>query len=486
MNQPILTRPPRWLIPITSVILLLVILASFALFIRENWNALNYPYALDYGEGVVLDQTMRLSRFEAIYRNNLTTPPLIVSNYPPIYTLVQAPFAWAFGPALWYGRLISILSAIAAAVFCSLIVHSLTGDHRAGVISGALLLVFPCVIYWSGLNRIDSLALALSCAGMYAVVRAGHRGSGLLLAAALFTLSIYTRQSYALAAPAASFIWLFTQRMRRGAIGLAGATVTLTAGLLLALNTLTGGGFWLNIVSANVGIFDWSVVVSQFSRLLAYSPILVLCALAVCVSVAFGGEINRQKAWWLACPYLAGAIISGLTIGKEGSNVNYLFELAVALSLCGGIALAWIHNNQWLQAVYLAGITAQVIIMMNWTIVNYARNPAMLAATANVERLSQIIRAAPDPVLSDITVDLVVLNGHPLYYEPFARRQLIDAGLWNPAPFISDIRNRRFPLILLFRDMRESRWTPEMLDAVYTSYRLDQTIAGTNIYVPKQ
>ena len=46
-------------------------------------------------------------------------------------------------------------------------------------------------------------------------------------------------------------------------------------------------------------------------------------------------------SWRLVAPYALGAVASGLTIGKVGSNVNYLIELGAGVSLAIGALLAW-------------------------------------------------------------------------------------------------------------------------------------------------
>ena len=86
------------------------------LLLQTDWIGITFPYPLDYGEGPLLDQAMRLVRFENIYRHDLTVPPYTLANYPPLFPLAQAPFVWAFGPAFWYGRALSVLSILAAAL----------------------------------------------------------------------------------------------------------------------------------------------------------------------------------------------------------------------------------------------------------------------------------------------------------------------------------------------------------------------------------
>lgn len=47
--------------------------------------AIDFPFPLDYGEGPILDQVMRLWHGENIYRPDLTQAPYVVSNYPPFF-----------------------------------------------------------------------------------------------------------------------------------------------------------------------------------------------------------------------------------------------------------------------------------------------------------------------------------------------------------------------------------------------------------------
>ena len=71
------------------------------MFLQHDWIAVRFPYPLDYGEGPLLDQIVRLAHFENIYRVDLTVPPYTVANYPPLFLLAQVPWLWAFGPAFW-------------------------------------------------------------------------------------------------------------------------------------------------------------------------------------------------------------------------------------------------------------------------------------------------------------------------------------------------------------------------------------------------
>ena len=77
---------------VATVLLLLAQGLAVLLFLRHGWQALAFPYPLNYGEGPLLDQSVRLAAFENIYRTNLSAPPYVVANYPPLFMLAQVPF----------------------------------------------------------------------------------------------------------------------------------------------------------------------------------------------------------------------------------------------------------------------------------------------------------------------------------------------------------------------------------------------------------
>ncbi|MBE0695489.1 MAG: hypothetical protein IH586_01055, partial [Anaerolineaceae bacterium] len=104
------------LLVLTLVGLSIPFWSSVSTYVRLAHASLSFRYPLDYGEGPLLDQTLRIASGENIYHNDFSVPPFTISNYPPVFLLLQAPFALIFGPAFWYGRLISILGALLTAV----------------------------------------------------------------------------------------------------------------------------------------------------------------------------------------------------------------------------------------------------------------------------------------------------------------------------------------------------------------------------------
>src|SRR5688572_7375051 len=436
----------------------------------------------------MLDQTLRLAQFENIYRNSLSSPPYTVSNYPPVFQLIQAPWAHIFGPAFWYGRLISILSVLTAAGLIGLILHTLTGDRIASAISGLTLLAFPYLMQGSVLNRVDALALALSLGGLYATVRWPNHRQGPWVAGLLFTASAFTNPRYALAAPLTAFVWLWHQEHHRQAYRLVAIVVGSCGVLFLSLNLITQGGFYLNTVLANLTSFSWDTVTSYGLNLYLHAGFLVIGCLAF-IGVERLGEATRS--WPLVAPYCLGSAFMTLTVGMANSSANDLFEAVAALCLGSGAFIAWAGESYWLKALLVLVLAVQMNVLIDWSRQDYV--PAIMnkvTAYREVEQLAEFVQKAHGPVLADEYMGLIPLYGRQLYFQPVEYKQLQAANLWSEAPLIASIQREEFSVILLYEpsDRRaiSVRWTPEVRNAIYAHYRLEDTLARTFVYLPQK
>ena len=481
-------RMRRVTLAIATVVLLLAQGWAVLLFVGQGWDALTFPYPLNYGEGPLLDQAVRLAEFQSIYRSDLTEPPYVVSNYPPLFPLAQAPFVWLFGPAFWYGRLISLLSVAAVALFVGLTLHSLTRDRLAAVAGALIFPAIPYVVRWSSLARVDLLGLALSWAGLFVVVRWPEKRRSVVLAGLLLVAAVYTRQTYALAAPLAALVWLLAQGQRRRALELIGFTAC--AGLILfaVLNVLTGGGFFLNTVTANLNDFRWERVSLNALGALLACPLLLLGALAFLV----WAPRKSNGSWWLVTPYLAASVPSALLVGKVGSDVNYLLELSAALGLATGAVISWQRQRPRVQILLLVLLALQVLALGQSSRVPSGLQDYIIEQRAEVGQLSRIVAEAKGPVLADDYMGLLPLNGRHIYLQPFEMTQLARDGAWDERPLVRDIKEGQFPIIMMWkppfaREIKRDRWTPKMLKEIRVHYeRTNNDLADMVIYRPKE
>jgi hypothetical protein len=482
--MPPFTRTRSLAAVLPAGILLLVLLAAAAAFAVAAARSITFPYPLDYGEGPLLAQTVRLGHLEGIYRSDVTFPPYVVSNYPPVYPLVLSPLTRLWGPAFWYGRLISSLSIITAAVLIGLILRSLTGDPLASAIGALSLLAFPPAAYWALLYRVDALALALSLAGLYLCAQRPHGRWTVPIAALLLTAAIYTRQSYGLAAPLAACGWLIHTAGWRRAVALAASVAVLGVAVFALLDLASGGGFRFNIVTANINTYDPGSLLWYLSDLWTLMPLAVIGTGVYALSAGWFGVPSCR----LIGPYLVGAVLSALTIGKVGSNVNYLLEAGAAVSLSLGALLAWQRPHRLVHA----GIALLLILDMSLMVLASpyrAVNHARIAQHEAARQLLGIVHGSRGIVLADEEIGLLPLDGRTIYFQPFEMTQLARAGRWDQRAFLADIERQAFATLLLYRlpgvPLHRTRWTDEMLAAIDRRYVLEKRIGQTDVYRPR-
>ena len=474
------------------IMLFVFLIPAVAIFISYTLMALFHRYPLDYGEAPLLDQTMRLVAGQNIYRMDLTSPPYTISNYPPLYVLALSPFVKLFGPSFLPGRVISMLCGVASAIFLALIVYTFTKDRLASIITAMIFLTIPYVVYWSPLMRVDMLALALSTAGLYVVAQRPTTLGGIILSALLLTAAIYSRQSFALAAPLAASVWLWSHN-RIQALRLLTIVGGLSLILFFMINIITGGGFFFNIVTANVNDYDFERLGYWYRRIRDMAPIMLVFGLALLALTIRGIRSalpSHWKGWQLLTPYVVGAGLSALTIGKIGSNANYLLELSAAISLATGMVIAWSRDHRWLRAALLVLLALQSGHFMESTLNEYvgALNDRR-QLVGDLDKLERIVKVADGPVLGDEFMGMISLQDRQLYIQPFEVTQLANVGLWDQAALIRSIHSQEFPVILIhhFADwpVYKERWTPEMLTSIMQNYSPSEFLAETIVYRPK-
>lgn len=507
MNDTVAQSPPTAYLETGARVLVTIVFAvALIVYSLHALLAIIYPYPLDYGEAPLVDQAMRLVAGGTIYRADLDAPPYTITNYPPLYVLAMTPFVWLFGPNFWAGRLISVLSALATAGFLGGVIYAHSRDRFAARLTALLFLALPYVVGWAKLARIDVLALALSAAALYVIARRPQDNRALIGTAALLTAAIYTRQSYGLAAPLAAFVWVWTQRGWRAAFALAGMVGAAGLGLFVMLNMATGGGFFFNIVTANVNPFNIETVERYAREVRDLAPILLFfCGVLIVVIPARARRRLAAAAGWpMAVPYLVGALLSAVTIGKIGSNVNYLLELCAALTLVAGTVLAW-SGKVWrsdaespapawvpplARSVTLILLAVQTGMLMQFTLLHPVQDFKSRAFDQPIlHELRDLVAETTGPILADEYMGMLTLAGEPLYIQPFEVTQLANAGLWDQTPLLDAIRAENFPLILIhhFRGypVYQERWTPEMLAAIQEDYIAGDIKADTLIFRPR-
>ncbi|HVC20177.1 MAG TPA: hypothetical protein VNE16_08875 [Vicinamibacterales bacterium] len=450
-----------------------VVLLAFAAWPFFHFAAatLRFRYPLDYGEGDLLDEAIRFHHLSDIYRPDLSTGPYLVANYPPLLDLVLRPFLRVYGPAYWYGRLISQASVLVTACALGLVVQAFTDDATAALLSGLSFIAIPCVVFWGQFVRVDPFALALTWVALTWLVR-GRQGPWTLAGVGLLLVaSAYTRQSYALAGPCASVSWLwFHQRRRTAAVCLAALIGGGGLLLLLALTLATHGGFAYHVIVATLNRCSWGRLAALGLPALSQAAVFVLLGLLAALIA------RRERPSWgaLFVPYLICAVFEAVLAAKVGSYVNYFLELAAACSLGVGLCWAWAHRQPGRQAGLLALLALQALLLGRGNALYRELSSELDHAPAQAELL-RMVRRSPGFVLADDEMGLLPLAHKPVYVDPFSMTQLAYEGRWNDRPLAQAIRQHLFSLILLHKNSAHpgrvhAMWTPRLYAAIGEAY----------------
>ena len=481
-RNPFWVWPGRILVALAFLALLMLQGRALLLFVQHAQLALNYPYNLNYGEGPLLDQAVRLSQGEGIY--SLAVPPFTITNYPPLYMLVQAPIISQLGVSLLYGRVISLISIALATLFLILTIRAITKDWLAGLAGGLMLPTIPYILHWSPLVRIDSLALALSIMGLFCVAQFPRSRFAGVAAAILMTAAAFTRQTYLLAAPLAAFLWLWGSGHRYRALSFGVVFGSLVLGVFAVLLVWTQGGIWFHIITANVNALDPEILNTYINEIVPNFPVFLVGG----VLFLLGGLIGRQPSWWMVAPYALGGIIVALTISKVGSDINYLYELMVAFCLLSGALVAWLRRVPVLRALLLAALALQVYLAQNLSESKYAfLIEERTIHQADVDALYERIQTLGGPIIADEYIGLLVLAGKPVLFQPFEMSQLAQAGMWDDEPFLAALERGVYPTVLLYQpyrnpNLRFERWTPDMLRILNERFRPAGQTGETTVY----
>jgi len=326
---------------LARIVLYFFLILGVIIFLLHGLIVLGFRYPLDYGEGPLLNQALRVAEGEALYPSEIAAPPYLISNYPPIFLLINALLTLLFGPSLAPGRLISFISTLGAAGMIAMIIrHFSKRKDLLPLLAGAsAFLITPYVLEWSPLYRIDMLGLFLSLFGLVVLVWGPHKTRNIIIAAGLFIMAAYTRQSYGLATPLAGIVFTLTKDKRQA---LRLFLIYVLGGLAIfgLLFWLTDGAFFFHIITANVNPFHWETVWNFAQDVQRKMPIILLLAGGYLV---FGWRLTKTYA--LLSPYLLASALAALTIGKVGSNINYLVEISAAFGLLIGIAFSRLNET---------------------------------------------------------------------------------------------------------------------------------------------
>ena len=516
--------------------LALLIAAQMGFFTVHASHMLRHAYPLDYGEGPLLAQVQQLLQgvpIWALYRDPATEPFLVV-NYPPTYLLATSLLAWPLGDALLAGRLVSLLATCAAVgALWRLSAPRDTDDKLSLRPGGTLVAALACLLFlclpivreWAVVMRVDMLGVAL---GLWALVliQRGHGWRTLAGAVVLLVASLFTKPLL-LAAPVAGGLWLLGRNWRRGLVLILG-TGALGGVLFGLLDWASAGWFRFHVVTANANVWD-----ATAARTFWRDQVLIHAPLMLAGVLASGLVIFARRLPWrnpnhqeypplLPVLYTIGGAITAIGVGKVGAYVNYFLEFYAGLVWLVAVSAPTftlirsrytLHHRiralglvaHWLVVVLAVGAFFRYYPLWSRTFAKTSgliegSNPARLtfgrygvwqdlqremnlffSFDASNAELVQQVREANAPMLTDIP-GVAAQAGALSRMQMFEHRQLLDAGLWDDRPLLTDLSRGTVPLVVL--DYL-GNWMPEEIIRLVTSrYAQDGSRGTYDIYRP--
>ena len=497
--------------------LVVSIVAGAAYWGRAVHFALRFPFELDYGEGSVIAQIAIFLSGSSPY-GPVNSPPFTIANYPPVFYFAAIGLSSLGLPVLTAARLVSALSWVAIIVMVGIGTAAATRDLRAkSARSLAVLVAMSAVVAigdlvtWSTLARVDVLAIALALGGFTVFFRtAGRRRWGVWLAAALFVLSAFTRQS-SIAAVSACLAVALMARPNQARQLAAGMAVGGVGGLGLAL-LLTRGLFWTHIVDATAHSYSLGRALDGvWNSAVVPHPLLVLTGLILGTRLARGllhgdysdrslpeskGFSAERLRIGIGC-FTIAAFLLLWTIGKFGSDDNYALEFLVACCLVLGVGVGLIIDRVTgkatpqprLAAAWPVAIACVVSLQLAWAWAGLiGRWDRWQVAGTEADSLASVvaqIRGAEGDVMSEDMVALVAA-GKTIEFQPFAMTQLHYQGKWDERPVRDRLGRGGFGLVVLRRDAAAerhangTRFSAALLTTLVEHYRLASVLhAGT-------
>jgi len=473
-----------WLAIVAGIVLFGVLLTRVWALAHYSWFVAHYPFQIDYDEGVNLHAAWLLSQGQSIYIP-LDPNRFVSAPYTPLYYLLVAlPLRWT-GPALEWGRLLSLLATLGTAALLGGMAARATRRWPIGLLCALFYLALSPVQFWACLYKQDMLAILFTVAGLYVVQRwTDHRA--VYWAVPLFALAFFTKQT-ALIGPAVGSLYLLVHGLfvttgrqrgwaawrRAGLFALVSAAAIALPFLLLDL--LLQHNLYLHAFTYQRLPWVLERLLKNLNKLVSLYPYLIGLDL-----VAAAYLVYRRKAllYPLYLVVTTGAIL--VANGIEGANYNLLLDIFSPLCLLFGALLGelWDMRQHGAARVVLLLTTLTLLWQgLHLSPLESWYNPLPTPERgARMEIIRNLLANSPGPMLSE-DVGLLLLAGHAVEYDdPSTFSPLARANVWDDRVLAEKISARYYTLIILYYDITDLtgaiRWSPRVFQALKESYQV--------------
>jgi hypothetical protein len=418
---------------------------------------MNYPYMTNLGEPPMAQAILSFAAGKIPY-HDLRFPPYSLVPYGPVYLVLAALVHLVFHAPFVGGRIVTTFASLGTLLAIYLILRSKSAGK---VVSAAAALLFICHPYaerWGSQVNVDMTGVFFAAFAFYFLLRydqGGHlskRDLGLGIACA--ATAFFTKSSM-LAVSASFFLMLLFKRKFKPAFIFLGILAALVGTIYLLLNVWTGGNYFFHTTyEISKRNFYPRFIYDNWLSAFKESPLFVAATLAV-----LWGLVLRIKKGisYLSC-YTVLAVLLTVSMGKQGSDTNYLLEWcflsAVALGVLFHRGFASRENKypalrEWVKLLVVILAICQCVVWIR----PYTNLQNMKSSYQErklfYDDVSVLIRRTSGKILSE-DMGLLVANGREIFYEPFPMGQMVYSGVWDPAPILKELDNRGFGLAILY------------------------------------
>jgi hypothetical protein len=303
----------------------------------------------------------------------------------------------------------------------------------------------------------------------------------MVAAGAALALACFAKQTQVIF-PVIGFLWLARYHRRRLLPFAAGTVATAAAGAVLVQGAF-GPEVWRHLITYTVGTYSFFQLVEQFTSFVL--PWCVFLALALWLAKQ-EPQSRRELRWW----YFVGSSVWLFAAAREGSSSNYFIDWAFATLLWTG---PWIGAR--LASAKRRPVPRFVTLALGVQIVGAGAGTAT-ALFINVAGLLETRAALPalcEAMSSDQRIvpmespGLARACGYQAALHPFIISNLAARGLWDEQPFLDDLADGVYPVVVVPFDPGEpdsfttDRWTPRMIETIAANYAVTDRVVGWHI-----
>ncbi|GEM_PF-4672003 len=463
---------------------LLTIIAVLSLLTLFNLlHITQLPYPINYGEGPLLDQIIRLSESENIYRQRFNPTAQTISNYPPLMHLINVPFIKLFGPNYYFGRIINLFALIGCCILILLICKHKTNNLLAGIFGALAFFSLGRLSTWSTTLRVDSIAIFFEVLAIWLTINRPITITNVKVTASLTLLSILTRQSNGILACFTILYLLASERNKDFLLQYIKWLILLGIGALLFLYLLFGDGLYLHLVQSNVNKLSLSQLYAYMYDFINLAPViwfsLPLLTYYLLATKKSRGILRMGVVMLLA------SLPTVIAMSKIGSASNYLMHFGIASSCIAAFVFS-LSNSRWIKGILLFALVVQAENGRNISGSSFIsdRNIEMM------KKLSKKIKDTTGSIFGDEIMGYLPINNKKIQYQPFEMQQIHHTGIFPEKYILHRLQSQEFDLVVISNVKRPKisnaqRWSRRQLLTIARCYEFEERIFTEYIFHSK-